>query len=146
MRKQETDRLAIMRPPTGLRQRRTDIYRLNFVASVLLLRMRHGIRNNQTTQTAVIQITDSISRENGVGHDGIDFLCAVLHNGVGCLDERAACIGHVVHDDGDFVLHVTDEYHSGDFVGPRAFFVDECELEVEAVGDCSCSISGISQT
>ena len=141
MGEQETDRLAVVRSPTSLRQRCADIYRLNLVASLFLLRMRHGIRHNQTTQTAIIQIADSVARENGVGHDGIDFLCAVLYYGVGCLDEGAACISHVVHDDGDFVFDVADEDHAGDFVGARALFVDQCELEVEAVGDCGCSIS-----
>lgn len=135
-----------MRPPTSLRQRRTNIYRLNLVAGLFLLRMRHGIRHNQTTQTAIIQIADSVARKNGVGYDGIDFLCAVLHYGVGCLDEGAACIGHVVDDDGDFVLDVADEDHAGDFVGPGALFVNKCELEVEAVGDCSCSICPVSVT
>lgn len=146
MREQETDRLAIMRPPTSLRQRGTDVYRLNLVAGFLLLGMRYGIRNDQTTQTAIIQIADSIARKNSMGHDGVHFLCAVFYYGVGCLDERAACICHVVHDDGDFVLDVADKNHSGDFVGASALFVDKCELEVEAVSDCSRSVTIFSQT
>lgn len=146
MREQETDGFAIMRPPTSLRQRRTNIYRLNLVASLLLLRMRHGIRHNQTTQTAIIQIADGVPRKNGVSHDGIDFLCAMLNDGVGCLNKRATCIGHVIHDDGDFILDITDEDHSGNFIWARTFFVDKCELQVEAVGDCSCSLYNACQS
>lgn len=70
----------------------------------------------------------------------VDFLGAVLHHGIGGLDERAAGVGHVVDDDGDLVLDITDEDHAGDFVGTGTFLVNQSELEVEAIGNGSGSI------
>ena len=73
--------------------------------------------------------------------DSNDLASFVCHDGFRGFDERAAGVGHVVYEDGDFVLYVADEDHAGDFVGARALFVDEGEAEVEAVGNGCCSIS-----
>ena len=72
--------------------------------------------------------------------DGIDFLSAMLHDCVSSFDEGAAGIGHVVNNDGDFALDVSDENHAGNFVRSGTFFVNQGELEVEAVGDGSGTI------
>ena len=74
--------------------------------------------------------------------DGHDLAGAVVHDGFGGLDQRAAGVGHVVDEDGNAVAHVADEDHAGDFVGAGALFVDEGEAEVEAVGDGGCSVGG----
>jgi len=37
----------------------------------------------------------------------------------------------------DSVLDVSDEDHAGDLVGLLAFFVDQSEVDVKTVGDCS---------
>ena len=66
---------------------------------------------------------------------GNDFFGSVRHDGVGGFHKRAARVRHVVNNDGDFIFDVADENHSRDFAGPGTFFVDEGELEVEAVGD-----------
>ena len=74
-----------------------------------------------------------------MGHDGDDLARFVRHYRFGGFDQSAARVGHVVDEDGDFVLDVADEDHAGDFVGARALFVDEGEAEVEAVGYGCCS-------
>lgn len=71
--------------------------------------------------------------------DSHDFRGAVSHNSIGGFDEGAAGIGHVVDEDGDFAADVADEGHFGDFVGAGTFFVDEGEVEVEAVRYRCCS-------
>ena len=73
--------------------------------------------------------------------DGDDFLgVALVDERVGGFDEGAAGVGHVVDEDGGFGGDVADENHTGDFVGAGALFVDEGEVEVEAVGDGGCSV------
>lgn len=139
MREQEANRLAIMRTSTSLRQRRTDINRLDLIAGLFLILMRDGIRRDESAESAAVEVLDGFPRENAVDDDGVDLAGAVLHDGVGGFDEGAAGVGHVVDDDGDLVLDVADEDHAGDFVGTSAFFVDEGELQVEAVCDGGCS-------
>lgn len=140
MRKQIRNTLPIMRPPTRLGKGRTNIHRLQPITKRLLLLMRHRIRHHDSTKLTPVQRLDGIATQDAVRDDSHDFFGAVLHHGVGGFDERAASVGHVVDEDGDAVLDVADEHHAADFVGAGAFFVDEGEAEVEAVGYGCCSI------
>jgi hypothetical protein len=128
-----------MRPPNRLRQRRTNIHNLQLLTRLHLALHRHRIRHHNSAQLALIQCLDSVSGQNAVCDDGYDFARAVVHHCFGSFDKRAAGVSHVVDEDGDFVFDVADEDHAGDFVGAGALFVDECEAEVEAVGDRGCS-------
>lgn len=124
MRKQIRHRLTIMRPPTRLRQRRRDINRLEPGTTLLLLLMRHRIGNHDPAQLAAVERLDRLAAEDAVRDDGDDLARAVRHDRVGRLDQRAARVRHVVHQDRDPVLHVAHQHHARDFVGPCAFFVD----------------------
>jgi hypothetical protein len=88
-------------------------------------------------ETAAVQVVDSISGENTVHNDGVNLECAVLHNGVGGLGECAAGVSHVVDDDGNLVLDITDKNHARDLVGTGAFLVDESKLQIQAIGNSS---------
>lgn len=74
--------------------------------------------------------------------DRHDFASAMIEASLGGFDKGAAGIGHVVDKNGHFVADVADEGHFGNFVGAGALFVDEGEVEVEAVGygGCSCCL------
>jgi hypothetical protein len=74
-----------------------------------------------------------------MGYDCNNLTRFVRHDCFGRFDERAACVGHVVDEDGDLVFYVADEHHAGDFIGACALFVDESEAEIEAVGYGCCS-------
>lgn len=56
--------------------------------------------------------------------DGEDLGGAVRGTERGGGGKRAACVGHVVYEDGDAVADRADEDHAADFVGAGAFFVD----------------------
>jgi len=75
-----------------------------------------------------------------VGDDCDDFASTMVHDGLGGFDERTAGIGHVVDENGNFILNVSDEDHAGDFVRAGSLFVDEGETEVKAVSDGGCSV------
>ena len=139
MTKQKAHTLPIMRPPTRLRQRRTNIHSDQSRTPLLLLLMRYRIRDHDFGQLTAIERFDGLAAQNPMRDDGHDLLGSVRHHGVRGLDEGTAGVGHVVDDDGDFAADVADEDHSADFVGPRAFFVDEGEGEVEAVRYGGCS-------
>ena len=124
MTKQKADTLPIMRPPTRLRQRRTDIDRLQPLPPLLLLLVRNRVRHHELTERALPQGFDRIPRQNAMRDDGDDFLGIVRDQRVDRFDQRAARIGHVVHEDGRLAFDVTDEHHAADFVGARALFVD----------------------
>lgn len=43
-------------------------------------------------------------------------------------------VGHVVDEDGYFAFDVTDEDHTGDFVGLFSLLVEQGKIEVESGG------------
>lgn len=61
MPKQKTHTLAIMRPPTGLRQRRRNINRLQLLTHALLLLVRHRVRHHHPTELTLIERLDRVS-------------------------------------------------------------------------------------
>lgn len=97
--------------------------------------MRHRVRNHQLAQPAPVDLCARRAAEDAVGDDRHHLLGAVRHEHVRGFDERAARVGHVVDEDRDAPVDVADERHARDFVGLRALFVDQREVEVEAVGE-----------
>jgi len=137
MGEEEADGFTIVGTATSLSEGGADIDGLDAVALLLLVGMGDSVGDDQTAETAAVQVFDGLAGQDAVHDDGVDFLGAVLHNGVGGLDERAAGIGHVVNDDGNLVLDVADQDHAGDLVGTGTFLVNQGELEIEAIGDGS---------
>lgn len=135
MRKQIRHGLAIMRPPTGLGQGGANINRLEPGTALLLLLMRHRIRDHDPAQLAPVQRLDGLAAEDAVRDEGHHLARPVRHDRVGRLHQRPARVRHVVHQDRDPVLHVAHQHHPADFVRPRPLFVDQREAEVEPVGD-----------
>ena len=144
-----------------LGQCRADINGLDLVASLLLVAQWDSVADNDAgtplakscsrgrlnpfkarwmyipLQAAAVQVLNCLSGKNTVHNDGVDFEGAVLHHGLGGLGESAAGVGHVVDDDGNLVLDITDKDHARDFVGTGTFLVNEGELQVEAIGNGS---------
>lgn len=139
--KQKTHTLPIMRPPNRLRQRRTNIHHPQKPTPLNLIPQRHRIRHHHPTQPTAIQRLNRVPAQDSMRDDGHYFLCAVREQRLCGFDERPARVGHVVDEDGAFCCDGANEHHAGYFVGARAFFVDEGEGEVEAVGDTCCSDS-----
>lgn len=135
VRKQEANRLSVVCPAASFGERRADIDRCDLVADFFLLLVGNGVRNDDTAEAAVVDVIDGVTGEDAVDDNGVDFLSTVLHDGVGGLDEGSASISHIVDDDGNLVLDVTNKNHSGNFVGTRALLVDQGELRIQPVGD-----------
>ena len=106
--------------------------------------MRNCVCANHLLKLAVVDLVDRIAAEDTVGHDGNGSSRAVLDDHVGRFAEGSASVCHVVDDDSGAALHVSDEDHAADFVGTSTLFVDERELDVEAVGDGGCSTEAVS--
>lgn len=81
-------------------------------------------------QAAAVQVLDCLSGEDTVDNDGVDLGCAVLHNGFGGLGESTTGVGHIVDDNRDLVLDVSNKNHAGNFVGTGTFLVNKSELQV----------------
>ena len=135
MRKQEANRLPIVCPAAGFRESRADIDRCNLVTDLFLLFVRHGIRDDNTAQAAVVDVFDRIAGKDAVYDNGVDFPGPMLHHRVGRFDKGSASIGHIVNDNGNLVLDVTNKDHSGNLVGTRAFLVDQGKLRIQSVSD-----------
>ena len=125
---------------TGLAQCRADVDGLDLITLLLLLGMGDGVGHDQSAQAAAVEVINGLAGQDAVHHNGIDLLGTMLHDGVGSLDEGATGIGHIVNDNGNLVLNVTDEDHAGDLVRTRTFLVDEGKLQIEAVGNTRRSV------
>ena len=135
MRKQKAHALPIMRSPNRLGKCRTNIHNPQSRTRLNLLPKRNRIGNHDPAQLTPVQCLNRIPAQNSMSDDSNDFPSSMVHDCFGGFDKRAACVSHVVYENCDFVLDVSDEDHAGDFVRAGAFFVDEGEAEVEAVGD-----------
>ena len=135
MAKQKAHTLTIVRPATGLSERRADVDCLQPGTALFLLCMRHRVRNHDAAQTAAVERFDGVARQDPVCNDGHDLAGSVLHDGVGGLDQRAARVGHIVDNDSHAAANVTNKNHARDLVRPGPLLVDQGKAEVQAVGN-----------
>jgi hypothetical protein len=123
----------------GLTYSRRDVDGHNPVAQLLLLLVRDRVGDHQVLQLTVVDLVDRVTAEDTVCHNRNGRCCAVLDDNVGCFAKCTASVCHVVHDDRNAALHVTNQDHAADFVRSGALLVDEGKLGVEVVGDRSRS-------
>lgn len=145
MTEQKRNALSVMRPTTGLGQGGGDINRLELVALIPFLTQRHRVGDNDAAEFAPVECFDGVAAEDAVRDDGDHFPRAIGHERIRRLHQRATCVGHVVDEDGDAVLHIANENHARHFIRTRALFMDKSEAEVEAVRDGGGSIIGSTQ-
>lgn len=122
--------------------RGTDIHDLQPLTLTLLAPQRHRVRNHHPRQPTPIYPLNRVSAQYPVRDNRNRLGRAVRYHHVRGLAERAACVGHVVDDDGGAVCDAADEDHAGDFVGAGALLVDEGEGEVQGVGYGCCAGEG----
>jgi hypothetical protein len=51
--------------------------------------VRYGVGDDQTPETAVVQVGDGVAGENAVCDDGVDLFGTVLDDCIGGLDQRS---------------------------------------------------------
>lgn len=131
----------VSKTEAGTTYSRRDINGNDPVTQLLLLLVRNCVGANHLLKLAVVDLVDRIAAEDTVGHDRNGCNCAVLDNHVGSFTEGSASVGHVVDDNSGAALDVSDKDHAADFVGTSTLFVDERELDVEAVRNSSRSVN-----
>lgn len=114
--------------------RRRNINRIKFRTPPLLIAMRDGICNHQLTQPAPVYFCTSIAAEDAVRDDRHHFFRAVRHEYVGRFHKCAAGVCHIVDQDRDAAVDITNKRHARDLVRLGPLLVDQGEVEVEAVG------------
>ena len=117
--------LSIMTPSYNLGQDDANVDDLYFGALGDIRLLRQGIRHHQFLERALRHALQRVSAQDAVCHEAEDPRRARLGEVVRRETERAACVGHVVHEDRHFVAHLADEHHPRNFVGLLAFFVEE---------------------
>jgi len=58
-----------------------------------------------------------------------------LHQTIRSMHNRAACVGHIVDQDGNLVLDISHQNHGGHLVGLLALLVYQGELHIQAIGN-----------
>lgn len=115
---------------TKATHRGANVDGLDTAALSLLPLVGDSVGDNELLELRVVEGLDGVAAEDAVGDNGDGGFGAVGHDDVGGLAQGAACVGHVVYNDGNLVRDIAYEDHAGDFVRAGALLVDEGESEV----------------
>lgn len=74
-----------------------------------LVTERDSVGADKSLEDTAVKVLNGVTRENTVGDKSKDGLGAVLLEDGSSLTESAASVGHVIDEDGDLVLDVTDK-------------------------------------
>lgn len=97
--------------------------------------LRYGIGHHYRLETGIIDPRDRRTRENAMRQNSIHLGGSRLHQAIGGMHNGAACVGHVIDQNGNLVLDITHQYHGGHFVGLLAFLVYQSELHIQSIGN-----------
>ncbi|GMS87224.1 hypothetical protein PENTCL1PPCAC_9399 [Pristionchus entomophagus] len=128
-------RLAVVRATNGLGENHRNIDALDLGALLHVVLLRDRVRHHDRLEGRVVQAGEGGATEDAVDAERVHLLCARLDQLVGGEADGATGVGHVIDQDGDLQMDVSDERHLLDLVGALALLVDEGEVDVEAVGD-----------
>lgn len=118
-----------MRPPNSLAKRIRNIHRPNLRTPPGILRQGQRISNNKTTQTALLDLFNSLATQEPMSDNRQTLHCARANENLRSRRERPAGIRYVVDEDGNFPCYVADEDHPADVVGYLALFVNQGEVD-----------------
>ncbi|GMR41166.1 hypothetical protein PMAYCL1PPCAC_11361, partial [Pristionchus mayeri] len=135
VREEVGDRLAVVRATNGLGENHRNIDALDLGALLHVLLLRDRVRHDDGLEGRLVQTLQSRTTANTVDAEGVHLLGSSLDQLIGSEADGAAGVGHVIDQDGDLALDVSDERHLLDLVGTLALLVDEGEVDVETVGD-----------
>jgi hypothetical protein len=112
------------------------------------------ICDNHTRQARLVDILNGVTAEDAVRDNGKHFGSAMLIKRSSCFGKlhcnssqqlritsdsaeayRSASICHIIDDDGNLVLDITNEDHAADNIGSRALLVNEGKSRVETVSN-----------
>jgi hypothetical protein len=141
---EETDTLSVVGSSDGLSEGGADVDDSELLAGLelvlaVLARQRYGVSDDDVLEHAVVDVLNGLAAENAVRDDGYDLGGTVGHDRLSCLAESTAGIGHVIDQNSNLVLYVSDEHHARDFVGACALLVDQGETKVQTVSYRRCS-------
>jgi hypothetical protein len=117
---------------------------LELGTSLNLVTQRHGVGNNETREDRAVDGVNGLATQNTVSDDGIDFTGTVLVDGLSSLGKSSTSVCHVINQDGDLVLDVTNEHHATNDVGARTLLVNKSESSVQAVSKRGSTLGATS--
>lgn len=142
--KKETDRLSVVCATDGLGQCTGNVNGIQLGADLLLVLVRDSVCNNNLSQNTVVNDLDSLAAENTMCDNGIDLDGTVLSKGLGGQSEGTASISHIIDQDGDLSLDISNQHHPGNLVGLLTLLVDQSKVQVEAISNRSSSKRGVN--
>lgn len=137
---EETDRLSVMRAADSLSQCTRDINGVQLGADLLLVLMGDGVGDNNLGENAVVDDLNSLAAKNAVRDNGVDFDSSVLGKSLGGQAKGSAGISHIVHQNGNLSLHISDKNHPRDLVGLLALLVNQRKVQVQTIGNRGGSV------
>lgn len=140
--KKETDRLSVVCTTDGLGQCAGNVNGIQLGADLLLVLVGDSVGNNNLGQNTVVNDLDSLAAENTMCDNGIDLDGTVLCKGLGGQSEGTASISHIIDQDGDLALDISDQHHPGNLVGLLTLLVDQSKVQVEAISNRGSSKRG----
>ena len=98
--------------------------------------MRHCICNHQFLQIlGAVQSLDGIATHNAMSDNSHGFFSTVLNEDICGFDQGATSICHVVYDNGNLALDVSDKHHPRHLARLRPLLVDKGKPQIQPVGN-----------
>lgn len=111
----------------------TDVNYLYFRTLCHVLLLRERVRHDQLLQRAGCDGRQRVAAQYPVRDEPEDSGCACLREVRRGETQRSARVGHVVHENGDFVFDVADEDHPRDFVRFFSLLVKQRKVDAEPI-------------
>lgn len=137
MREQEADRLAVVCTADGLSKGSRDINGVQLGADLLLVVVGDSVGDNDLGQDTVVDDLDGLAAQDTVCDNGVHLQSTVLGQGLGCQSKSSTSIGHVVDQNGNLSLDISNQHHARNLVSLLALLVDQSKVQVEAIGNRS---------
>lgn len=100
--------------------------------------MRYGIGDNNLLEFTAVESFDGVATQNAVCDNCERILCTLGDQHVRRFNERSACVGHVVDQDGRLASYISDQNHSRNLIRACSLLVNEGKAKVQAIGYRSC--------
>lgn len=126
-----------MTPSNDLPEHNANVHHLNLRTVLLVRRLRYCVRHDQLLQRALFQRTKRVAAEDPVSDDRKHSCSAGLREVLRGQDECAACVRHVVDEDGRLASNMPDQHHARHLVRLFPLLVEQRKVHPQPVGNRS---------
>lgn len=125
--------LAVVSPAYSLGKHHRHIDALDFGAILHMAVLWNCVGHDDCFEASVVDARNGRATEDAVRENCINFCGARFDKLLSGMANRTTSVSHIIHQNGNPVFHITDEYHRSDFIRLLALLVNQSELDVQSI-------------